>query len=77
MKTVRENLTEWFSTAFGGLLLLAIAINAFTDFPQKLDWSVSISIAILAGVLMFGNPKTFFTSMGTVLVDKFKNKSSK
>ena len=60
MSTIRENIKEWFSTIIGVVLILVLAVNFFTGWPQELTVMQQIGGLAIGGMFLFGNPKTFF-----------------
>lgn len=77
MSTLIHNLKEPFSTTFGMLLFIALGINFFTLYPRELSAMEIIGALIVAGILAFGNPKTFFNRLGKGATEKiFPEKQS-
>tara|TARA_R110002050_G_scaffold265465_2_gene406581 strand:+ start:19518 stop:19739 length:222 start_codon:yes stop_codon:yes gene_type:complete len=70
MNTLRDNFKEWFSTVLGALILTALAVNFFTEWPRPLDIYESATMLVVAGVFVFGNVKKFFQAAQDLLFKK-------
>lgn len=72
MSVLRNNLKEWFSTVIGAIILLILVVNFFTLWPRELTISQQLAALVIAGVFLFGNPKTFFARLEKIFTQKLE-----